>query len=111
MQAIARKIEITDEEYVALEAKSEIKHEFINGEIIAMAGGSPVHARLGFNAIGALSSRLRGKRCRGATSDQRIKIENSRDKVYPDALVVCPPERYDERDPHSLLNPKVVIEI
>lgn len=41
----------------------------------------------------------------------RIKIENSRDKVYPDALIVCPPERYDENDLHALVNPKVVIEI
>ena len=111
MQATARKIEFTDEDYIRLEDKSEIKHEFINGQLYAMAGGSPTHARLGFNAIAAIGARLRGKRCHGASSDQRIKIENSRDKVYPDALIVCPPALYDENDPHALLNPKVVIEI
>ncbi len=111
MQATARKYQWSDEDYIAFEAKSDIKHEFIGGEIYAMSGGSPTHARLGFNAIAALGARLRGHRCRGASSDQRIKIENARDKVYADALIVCPPELYDETDKHALLNPKVVIEI
>jgi Uma2 family endonuclease len=110
MQATAKQWVIEDE-YLAMENASPEKHEYFNGEVWAMAGGSPKHAQLAFNVAGALSSRLRGKPCRGAGSDQRVRVEGTGMSTYPDVLVVCPPERYDERDPNALLNPRVIIEV
>lgn len=105
------KLYISEEEYAHGEELSEIKHEWFNGEVFAMAGGTPTHALLCYNAGGALKAALKGKSCRGAGSEQRVRIEASGLFTYPDALVVCPPERYDERDPNSLLNPTVLIEV
>lgn len=110
MHAIAEHF-ISEEEYLALEEKSLEKHEYFDGRMYAMAGATPAHNLIAFNIAGSLSSRLRGLPCHGAGSDQRVKIEASGLKTYPDVLIVCPPERYDERDPNSLLNPKVIIEV
>ncbi|MDQ3815565.1 MAG: Uma2 family endonuclease [Armatimonadota bacterium] len=102
---------ITEEEYCELEEKSPVKHEYYQGRVYAMAGASPQHCLIAFNVVTAVGSRLRGRPCRGASSDQRVKIEATGLKTYPDTLIVCPPERYDERDPYSLLNPRVIIEV
>jgi Uma2 family endonuclease len=102
---------ISLEEYLAREESSEVRHEYHDGQIYAMAGGSPAHAQIGFNTSVAIGQRLRGKRCRGASSDQRIFIESANRALYPDVVVVCPPEEYSERDPHALTNPKVIVEV
>jgi len=102
---------ISREEYSASERTSPVKHEYYNGQIYAMAGGSPAHARLGFNISVAIGKRLQGKSCRGASSDQRVRIEASGLETYPDALVVCPPERYAEDDANVLLNPALIVEV
>ena len=98
-------------EYLALEAASDGKHEYWQGRIYAMAGGSPAHAQLGFNASVAIGRRLQGKRCRGASGDQRIRIEVTGLSTYPDAVVFCPPARYDEHDPQALVNPVLIVEV
>ncbi len=110
MNAIAEHY-ITEEEYVRLEEASGQKHEYLNGRVYAMAGGTPSHSAVGTNIAGALFSRLRGKPCRPFNSDLRVKVEATGLKTYPDVTVACPPERYDERDPNSLLNPTVIIEV
>ena len=110
MRAVAEHY-ISEDEYAAMEESSPIKHEYFNGRIYAMAGGSPAHNLLSHNVQGSLFARLRGKPCRGASSDQQVKIEATGLRVYPDALIVCPPERYDERFPNVLLNPAVIIEV
>ncbi len=105
MEAIAEKL-ISEEEYWKLEAVSEIKHEYFNGRIYAMAGGTPSHNAVSHNIQGSLFSRLRGKSCRGYGSDQAVKASGL--ITYPDALIVCPPENYDK---NALLNPRVMIEV
>ena len=111
MTALAQPAWITVAEYVAFEDASPIKHEYYNGEVFAMAGGSPAHADIIFNVSVAIGSLLRGKPCRGSSSDQRVKVESSGLFTYPDVLVKCPPERYAPEDPHSLLNPTVIFEV
>jgi len=76
-----------------------------------MAGGSPIHARLIANTLGAAVSRLRGQRCYAASSEQRIKVEQTGLITYPDVAIVCPPERYESLDPDTLLNPAVVVDV
>lgn len=110
MRAVAEHF-VTEEEYVQREEKSPVKHEYFNGRIYAMAGATPAHNLIDSNILGSLVSRLRGQSCRAVGSDQRVKIEASGLKTYPDVLIVCPPERYDEHDPNSLLNPRVIIEV
>ena len=110
MEAVAERT-ISEEEYVRLEEKSARKHEYLDGRVYAMAGGTPAHSAVGTNITIALGSRLRGESCRPFNSDLRVKVEATGLRTYPDVTVVCPPERYDELDPNSLLNPTVIFEV
>lgn len=110
MRAVAEHF-ITEAEYLEQEAASPFKHEYFNGRIYAMAGASPTHVLINSNVQGALFGRLRGRPCRSASSDQRVKVAATGLLTYPDTLIVCPPERYDEDDPQSLLNPQVILEV
>jgi Uma2 family endonuclease len=95
--------------YLALEVRTGIKHEYHQGRVTAMAGGSPHHSRMS-NRIGAcLETRLSGKPCKPFNSD--LKIKASGRILYPDVSVVCPPLRRDEEIPDAVTNPRVVIEV
>jgi len=97
------------EEYLALEAHSEIKHEFFQGEIFARAGSTFNHARLSGNVTAALAVRLRGGRCEPMNSDMRVQTPTGLN-TYPDASVFCgKPELQDGQC--TLLNPLLIIEV
>ena len=110
MQALAYHY-ISEEEYLELEEESLEKHEYFDGEIFAMAGGTAEHNVLGANVIVSLGSQLRGKPCRVATSDQRVKVSAEGLYTYPDAVVYCPPFQFDSIKKTTLLNPVVIIEV
>ena len=100
----------TVDEYLAMERDSDIKHEFINGEIFAMAGASENHNLISLNIGASLLGQLRGTSCRTYPSDMRVRVANKR-YVYPDASVVCDPPQFSEDSPPSLLNPVLVVEV
>lgn len=66
---------LTEAEYLAIERAAGFKSEFFNGEMFAMAGGSPIHSLIAANIIGELRSKLTGARCKVFTSDLRLKVE------------------------------------
>ena len=111
MNAALQPKSISVAEYLKREETSVEKHEWFNGEVFAMAGGTPQHADIIANINGAFWSRLRGHRCRGSSSDQRVTIESSGLRTYPDFLVKCPPERFDPQDTNALLNPHLIVEV
>ncbi len=99
----------TREEYLALEEQAEIKHEFFQGEIFAMAGGTFNHAKISLNIVVSLSNQLRGKNCTPMNSDMRVHTPSGLD-TYPDISIYCgKPELSDKQ--HSLLNPVIIIEV
>jgi Uma2 family endonuclease len=104
-------IKMTLAEYLAAVETSEERLEWINGEVYAMAGGRPLHAAVGANAIMALGRALDGCGCRVASPDQRVYVEATEASVYPDATVVCGPYRMAEVDRHAIVNPSVVVEV
>lgn len=98
-------------EYVAAEEKSLTRHEWIDGVIYDMSGGTPDHAGLGATIGRLLGNQLAGKRCRVFTSDLRIRVAATRMSTYPDVSVVC---GRLERDPDSataVTNPTVLVEV
>lgn len=99
----------TVEEYVRLEDAVDLKHEFFKGDIRAMGGGSPEHARIGAAILGVLYRQLGGGRCAAFSCDLRIRIGDV--ITYPDASVVCGDVRMDPEDPNAALNPTVIIEV
>jgi len=98
-------------EYLAFEEQSDEKHEFLDGEVIAMAGGTPEHSALAM-ALGAeLRNALGDRPCRVFSSDLRIHIQATGLTTYPDVSVVCSNLERDAEDPHAIINPVLVVEV
>jgi len=98
-------------EYLALEDSSNVKHEFLDGQIYAMAGGTPEHAALAAATIGILFGQLRSGRCRVHDSDLRIRVLQTGLATYPDATVVCGPLERDPADDNAVTNPTLLVEV
>ncbi len=100
------------DELLAMEEASPVRHEYIGGRLYAMAGGTIVHAHIIANLTTAAHGRLRGKPCRGASGDQRVRTSNNATNwYYPDFLIMCPPFRIHPRDKDALLNPRALFEV
>ncbi|MBD2295081.1 Uma2 family endonuclease [Anabaena sphaerica FACHB-251] len=84
---------LTPEEYFVWEEKQLLRHEYINGEVYAMSGGTQNHGRIASNIIFIVKGHLRGSGCQVGNSDCRVNILETKDYVYPDVSVTC-----DERD-------------
>lgn len=97
-------------EYLAFEAVSDIKHEYWYGNVYPMVGVSPEHNQITTNVIAALGSQWQKKGCRTAVSDQRVRLGNGA-YVYPDVVVACSQPTYTEEKPAALLNPTLLIEV
>lgn len=99
-------------QYVALESYSETKHEFLDGEIYAMAGGSEDHSALAANVIAALVGAIGDRPCRVHTSDLRIYVEAFGLATFPDGAVICGPLVQHPPSPQSTaLNPTILVEV
>lgn len=79
------------EEYLEMERCSEIRHEYVGGQVYAMAGASDDHNRIVTNICGELRERLRGKRCEPFMADMKLKMPASEAFYYPDVMVTCDP--------------------
>jgi Uma2 family endonuclease len=108
MSALPKKL-YTPEEYLALERAAEYKSQYFAGEIFAMAGGSPRHNLISSNVIGELRNQLKKRPCKVYPSDQRIKVATTNLYTYPDVVVVCGKEQYDDDD--NLINPTLIVEV
>lgn len=101
------------EEYVELEAGSSVKHEFLDGEVWAMAGGSLRHGAIAANVVGLLRQALAGRRCQVFTSDVRIRVKETGLATYPDVSVICEQPELDpeDRKGHTAINPTLLVEV
>ncbi|HEY8924338.1 MAG TPA: Uma2 family endonuclease [Polyangia bacterium] len=99
-------------EYLAYERDSGLKHEYDNGEILAMAGGSRRHNALA-SRISAALEQGRGAGCVAFQSDQKVRVLATGRATYPDATVVCGPIEGDPADPAgaTITNPTVIVEV
>ena len=89
---------------------SEVKLEYCEGEIYAMAGGTPAHAELGAAVIVALG-RVLPPSCRLSTSDMKVCIEASDLSTFPDAAVICGERAVSPRDENTITNPTLLVEV
>ena len=97
-------------DYLALERASEFKHEFFDGEMFRMSGGTIEHSQIAANVIGELHNQLADGPCRVLTSDMRIKLPTGLYN-YPDASIVCDQPQFEDGHKDVLLNPLVIIEV
>ena len=102
---------LTEAEYLAIERKAPLKSEFYEGEMFAMAGGSPMHSLIAANLIRVLGNKLTGQGCLTFTSDLRLKVEMTGLHTYADVSVVCGGLRFADAEQDALVNPTVVAEV
>lgn len=98
-------------DYLRLEAESSTRHEFLDGEIVAMAGGTPEHAALAMAVGTQLNNQLAGGNCRVYSSDLRVHVGESGLTTYPDVTVICGPSERLRTSDATVVNPKLVVEI
>jgi Uma2 family endonuclease len=99
-------------DYVALELSSTTKHEFLDAEIYAMAGGFEEHSALAAEVLRALGNALGDRPCRVHTSDLRIYVEATGLATFPDCSVICGAlEQHPPSPAATALNPTVLVEV
>jgi len=109
MSNTAERLNMRIDEYLQAEERSPIKHEYIAGEIFAMAGAHEVHVTIAGNVFSLLRSHVRGSPCRVFISDMKVRVDTANSFFYPDVFVTC-----DSRDVGEMLmkrHPNLIIEV
>jgi len=109
MLSPSREVHYTYAEYLSLENESSIRHEYLDGEIYAMAGGTPDHAALAAAMIGLLRACIPPSG-RVFTSDLRIRTSSGL-STHPDAAVICGRTSRAPDDPIAVTNPSLIVEV
>ena len=103
---VAKTVFISEAEYLAGEKKAETKHEYIDGEVFAMAGASASHNRLSLNMARQFGNHLEDKPCQPYMSDMKVKVGTK--YFYPDVLVDCSGLADDS---HVTEKPVLIVEV
>lgn len=109
MIAIKSNNYLSPEEYIELERHSDIKHEYIDGKIYAITGGTKAHNIISLNLAMILKEQLTGSNCQIFMSDIKVNISEQKRFFYPDIVVTC--EDNDDPNSYEIEFPKVIIEV
>jgi len=112
-------IRYTEDQYLSIEREADERHEYLDGQIYAMAGESPEHGAIGANLTREVSAQLKGTRCQAFAKDMRVRsgpLPRRRYSQkglysYPDLLVVCGEIQFIDENRDVIINPKVIIEV
>jgi len=102
---------VSPADYLTFERASEERHEYIEGQIVLMTGGTFTHAVIEGNIAGELHQALRDRPCWVCPADMRLKIEESERYTYADIAVVCGAPRFEDDRQDTLLNPSALFEV
>ncbi len=109
--ALPRTIDhVTPEEYLAQERLAASRHEYVDGVVVAMGGGSRHRSMLKVDLARLISTQLMNSGCDTYDSDMRVRVDDHR-YVYPDLTVVCGASQFADDAFDVLLNPTVVLEV
>jgi len=109
MVALSDHYRLTVEEYLALEENSPVKHEYVDGQVFAMAGTTDSHNLIAGNLYALIRRHLRGSDCRVYFADLKVRLQHSNRFYYPDLLVTC--DRRDDQTATYKRFPKLIIEV
>ena len=101
----------SEEEYLALERAAERKSEYRAGKIVAMAGASEAHSIITAHILRLLDTQFEGRPCRVYPSDLRVKVSETGLYTYPDVVIVCGEQQFDDEHRDTLLNPTLIVEV
>jgi Uma2 family endonuclease len=100
----------SEDEYLALDSDLDVRYEFFDGHVVAMAGAGDKHVIITGQAVTALNNRLADTFCHAGSSDMRVQLENTPNYVFPDVVVWCDDARWADKARNTLLSPQIVIE-
>ena len=101
----------TPEEYLEFERESEVRHEYIDGEIYETAGANKRHNVISANIVRVLGNQLLEHDCNVYGSDMRVNIPAAEKYTYPDVIAVCGEEIFEDDTEDTLLNPMLIVEV
>jgi len=96
------------QQYLALEKETNIRHEYWNGEVFAMAGGTKNHNKIGLNISTILSNQFGHKGCETFFNDVKLQLQKENYYVYPDVLLTCDKE---DNDAYVVTKPSLIVEV
>ncbi|MEX2167756.1 MAG: Uma2 family endonuclease [Pirellulales bacterium] len=102
---------LTPADYLAIERKSDVKHEYYRGEMFAMAGATREHGLITLNIGANIHAQLASRKCEVFTSDMRVKVDETGLYTYPDVVATCEQACFEDLRGDTLLNPQLVIEV
>ena len=113
------KTRMTEDEYLAFERAALDRHEYLDGEIFAMAGESGAHVDIDVNIVISLGNQLADSPCRVRTGNSRVRsgpLPKSPKRFaglysYPDIVVICDEPKYLDEHHDVILNPNAIVEI
>lgn len=108
-QADSQPRRYTPKEYFALEARSEVRHEYFEGEVFAMAGASVTHNLIKGNFIAGLRPGVRQRGCRYVDENVRLAVSEEVFYTYPDVMVSCDPA--DRHESYTWRQPVLIAEV
>jgi Uma2 family endonuclease len=109
MSNLARVYSITADDYLAGETHSPIRHEYVAGEVFAMAGATEEHATIAGNLFALLRNQVRGGPCRVYIADMKLRVEAADAFFNPDVFVTCDPR--DATEPLAKRHPSLICEV
>ena len=102
---------VSQSEYLKLERSADYRSEYHEGQILAMAGASRNHNRIVTNASTSIDIQLKNRDCNNYSSDMRIRVQNGDRYLYPDIVVTCGVEKFEDDNTDTLLNPIAIFEV
>ena len=93
------------------DTKAETRSEYLDGDMVAMSGGSREHNVIVTNIVSELRSQLKGRPCEVFANDMRVKVSTTGLYTYPDVVVVCGEPQFEDANVDTLMNPTVVVEV
>lgn len=109
MTSTAERYAITAADYLEGEAHSSIKHEYIAGQVFAMAGANESHVTIALNLATLLRAHVRGGPCRVYIADMKVRVDAADSFFYPDVFVTCHPDDADA--PQMKRHPSLIVEV
>ncbi len=106
-----RKTHLTPEEYLALERKAGIRSEYLDGDMVAMSGGTREHNLIVGNIVRELGIQLKDRPCEIYPSVMRVKVSATGLYTYPDITMVCGDPQFEDARRDTLLNPVLIVEV
>ena len=100
---------MTPQEYLKWEEQQPIKYEYINGEVVAMTGGTIPHNDVALNLAASLKNHLRGKGCKVQIADVKVGVSENGPFHYPDVMVSC--DLRDQKARKSIYYPCLIVEV